>query len=383
MSTRRHHLDLAVAVAVVIAASGPMLACGQREPADERTDQVELQPVMADDDGLVAAVRGKYFATGDVKAQNIDVSSDNGVVTLAGYVPSEQVHQRAVSIAKEVDGVSRVDDRLQLRAEDGPSDNARTSRAADDAAGGWITTKILAQYYVNPQLKPWNIDVSTSQDGIVTLQGKVDTAGDRDEAVRIAKSTDGVKDVRNRLRAADVASTSGHTSANDVGAVVSDAWITTKIASRYFLDPDIKGRNIDIDTKDGMVVLKGTVGSYSARRQAVGIARQTDGVKEVRDELQVAASADRSTNTGRAASRAAGQVDDGWITTRIQSKYFLEGDVQGSQIDVSSRRGVVTLTGTVRTEQAKQSAVQLARDTDGVRSVRDRLTIKAADAGSR
>ena len=57
-----------------------------------------------DDDRVVAAVRSHYFTADQIKAQNIDVSSDQGVVTLKGRVASDDVRQRAVPIAKDVEG---------------------------------------------------------------------------------------------------------------------------------------------------------------------------------------------------------------------------------------------------------------------------------------
>src|SRR6185436_18759170 len=57
-----------------------------------------------------------------------------------------------------------------------------------------------SQYYLNPELKPWRIDVDTSSSGAVTLSGTVDSDSDRAEAVRIARATEGVTGVNNNLR---------------------------------------------------------------------------------------------------------------------------------------------------------------------------------------
>ena len=59
------------------------------------------------------------------------------------------------------------------------------------SAAGWITTKIQSQY-LHPGLKPWNIDVTTSPGGVVTLAGADRSDADRAEAVKIASATDGV-----------------------------------------------------------------------------------------------------------------------------------------------------------------------------------------------
>lgn len=379
-----------LALATVFSAAAFSVGCSDQDSRSDGSDnQAQLEPVMGtiDDDRIVAAIRADYFSANDVKAENIDVTSEQGVVTLSGAVPSDEVRQRAVTLARNADGVSTVNDRLQVQEDSTRSDRTDTASAqpSPEDSSGMVTTKILAQYYLNPQLKPWNIDVTTSRDGVVTLEGRIDNDKDREEAVRIAKSTDGVQDVRDRLRADDVAATAGTTAsaeASQLGTDLSDTWITTKIRSRFFIDPDIKARDISVDTKDGVVVLRGTVGSYSARRQAVSTARNTDGVHEVQDELRVDSAA-AGDPAGRA-SRAAGAVDDAWLTTSIQSKFFGETDLRSSGIDVSSRDGVVTLKGTVVSTEAKDSAVQLARDTDGVRTVRDQLTVRnVSDAQQR
>ncbi len=74
-----------------------------------------------------------------------------------------------------------------------------------------------------------------------------------------------------------------------------------KIQSKYFLDDDVRARNINVDTKDGMVNLKGSVESEGERQQAVSLARSTDGVTMVHDNLVV----DRGGNA-RARRHAAG-----------------------------------------------------------------------------
>jgi hypothetical protein len=64
------------------------------------------------------------------------------------------------------------------------------------------------------------------------------------------------------------------------------------------------------------------------------------------------------------------------LTAKIKSKMALDDSVKASSIDVHTTNGVVTLTGTVRSEAERTRAVQLARETQGVTSVTDRLTIR-------
>jgi hypothetical protein len=78
------------------------------------------------------------------------------------------------------------------------------------------------------------------------------------------------------------------------------------------------------------------------------------------------------------AANAAGDVlSDGQLTAKIKSKMALDDLVQARTIDVDSRDGVVTLGGRVRSDAERRRAVELARDTAGVKSVVDRLVVEA------
>jgi len=67
-----------------------------------------------------------------------------------------------------------------------------------------------------------------------------------------------------------------------------DAAITMKIQAKYADDDVVKGRNIDVDTVNGVVTLKGEVDTKRERDAAEQLARETSGVKRVIDELKVA-----------------------------------------------------------------------------------------------
>ena len=72
-------------------------------------------------------------------------------------------------------------------------------------------------------------------------------------------------------------------------------------------------------------------------------------------------SSGQAARTSTAAATASGAIDDTWITTTIRSKYFMDGDVQASRIEVDTRNGVVTLTGTAGSKEAKDAVPALTR----------------------
>jgi hyperosmotically inducible protein len=81
--------------------------------------------------------------------------------------------------------------------------------------------------------------------------------------------------------------------------------------------------------------------------------------------------------TAKAAGAVQRAVDDGALTAKIKSKMALDDQVRALDINVDTTGGVVTLRGHVRSEAERWRALQLARETSGVTSVKDELTIRS------
>jgi len=71
------------------------------------------------------------------------------------------------------------------------------------------------------------------------------------------------------------------------GEVVTDSWITTKISTDFVNEDTLKGSDINVDTKDHVVTLKGTVASAAGKTRAGEIAKTTKGVKRVVNTLTI------------------------------------------------------------------------------------------------
>jgi hyperosmotically inducible periplasmic protein len=158
----------------------------------------------------------------------------------------------------------------------------------------------------------------------------------------------------------------------------SDVGITTSVKSRLAADDTVKAYKIDVDTKEGVVTLTGEVSSQAAKETAVKIARSTDGVASVVDNLTISmAGADRGAGgaTAATAGRVGDVATDAMLTSSIKTKMLADANVGGLKIDVDTKDGVVTLTGNVKTAAERDAALRIARDTEGVKSVVDRLKI--------
>jgi hyperosmotically inducible periplasmic protein len=159
----------------------------------------------------------------------------------------------------------------------------------------------------------------------------------------------------------------------------TDAGISTSVKSRLAADDTVKAYRIDVDTKDKVVTLRGEVDTPAARDRAVEVARATSGVRDVVDVLKVApataATSGRADDAREAARDDRSTVGDAGITASIKTKMLADSTVGGLKINVDTTNGVVSLTGDVKSAAEKRRAVAIARETDGVKSVNDKLEI--------
>jgi len=175
-----------------------------------------------------------------------------------------------------------------------------TGNAVTDS---WVTMKIHSQFIPEDALEDSDIDVTTRK-GVVTLTGTVASLAGRDRAVAIAKATDGVKSVTNRLRVArerddDAVAATGAAAregaretkdaARGAGRAVSDGWLTSKVYADFIDEDALEGSDIDVDVNAAVVTLKGTVASQAGSDRAAEVARGIEGVKSVRNNLKVTA----------------------------------------------------------------------------------------------
>ena len=143
---------------------------------------------------------------------------------------------------------------------------------------------------------------------------------------------------------------------------MSDSWVTSKTKIALFADDRVKGRQVHVETKDGVVMLRGKVDSAEAKSTALEIAKGIEGVKNVKNELQVVAPAKRSEVA----------ADDKVVAKNVQSKF--KADPQLKNVKVEVNNGVVSLSGEVKSIDASAKASEVARSVAGVRSVKNDLT---------
>ena len=165
-----------------------------------------------------------------------------------------------------------------------------------------------------------------------------------------------------------------------VACAQSDAGITTAVKTKLAADSEVNASQVNVDTSKRVVTLTGTVDTQAAKTRAEQIASQTNGVVSVIDNLNVsettaAGPTTGTPTTGTPATESTSSFSDGMLTASIKTKLLADPTVGGLKINVDTANAVVTLTGNVKSQAEKDTAIRLARETDGVKDVNDQLTI--------
>lgn len=243
--------------------------------------------------------------------------------------------------------------------------------AAADTVGQNVTearqeTQIWTTYALSPYLRASDLKVSVHA-GKATLTGKVEEDVSRDLAKQIALGVTGIKEVENLL-VVEADYTPPARTERGFGDVVDDASITTAVKSKLLWSKHADGLTTDVDTRSGRVTLTGKADSGAAKDLAGRLARNTRGVVSVDNKL-VVAGAKPAGKAELAAIEAKHTVSDSWITTKVKSTFMYSSNVDGNDISVTTKDGVVTLSGTVDSGAERDLAVELAKNVRGVKAV--------------
>jgi osmotically-inducible protein OsmY len=233
-------LTIGICSLAVIATAG--LARAQ-STSPQMTDQaVTTAPqagATASDFDITTAVKTKLLADKTVGGSNIDVDTNNGIVTLTGPVETAAERAQAIKIAGHTHGVKRVVSKLTIETT-AKSNGSLVDKTENGAKKVGEETK--------------------------------DAAGKTVDAVKgtsgaVAKGTDNA--------------------ATKTGRVVADAEITSSVKTKLAADSGVHAMEVNVDTDHGVVTLTGSVRSAADKDAALRIARKTMGVKSVVDKLTV------------------------------------------------------------------------------------------------
>lgn len=301
------------------------------------------------DEDVTNVVEREFLYDHATSPNDIDVSTQEGVVTLEGRVPNILAKERAVRIAETVKGVRSVVDLVKVEPPKHRSDDE-------------IESDIERALFDDPATDSYEVSVAVDERH-ATLTGKVDSWTEKRLCEQVAKGVKGVTGVTNSISVS-------------YGEQRSDLEIKQDVAQALRWNPLVDDALVNVEVKDGTVSLTGTVGSAAEKRQARQ-AGWTRGVKFVEDSgLQVARWA-RDEDLRK--EKYVAKPDDE-IRKAVEAAFVHDPRVLSFDVNASVTGGVVTLRGVVDNLKAKRAAENDARNTVGVASVRNHVKVRPVES---
>ncbi len=201
--------------ALSLAGGLALSACTTGPTSDTATARATATPAKMSNSDLETRIKTALNGNEQLRAADlgVDADADKGTATLKGTVETEALRTQAVQLAKNAYAglvvtdkidvkpreISRTDYNEQKAAEERQRAKDRGETVGSSVDDAYIHTKIVAKLIGNTKTpeRKINVDVTNAQ---VTLRGMVETAEEKAEAERVAKDTDGVRRVINRLK---------------------------------------------------------------------------------------------------------------------------------------------------------------------------------------
>jgi hyperosmotically inducible protein len=221
-----------------------------------------------------------------------------------------------------------------------------------------IISSAQKSYVFKHNLKDDDIKIQ-SKDGVVTLTGSVSEESHKTLARETVAGVSGVKKVDNRL---DVKGQS-------LAAVNSDAWLITKVKTSLLFHRSVSATSTEVDAQDGVVTLQGDAASQAQKDLTTEYAKDVDGVKEIKNVMVVATPSEQAQTAGD-------KIDDASITGLSKMTLLYHRSTSGLNTSVTTKNGVVTLTGKAKNAAEKDLATKYVNDVNGVKSVKNQMIIE-------
>ena len=215
---------------------------------------------MRSDSEVERDVRDELKWDPDLNADDIAVTVKNGVVTLAGFVPSYADKFEAEAAAKRVAGVHAVANDLEVRLP-----------AIDERPDPDIARDAVAALKAELPISHDRIKVIV-KDGWMTLEGAVEWQYQKTTAENAVRRVKGVKGVTNVIA---------------VKPKVEPSELKRKIMEAFKRNAEVDANRITVEASGSEVILKGTVRSWIEREEAERVAWSAPGITKVEDRIVV------------------------------------------------------------------------------------------------
>jgi hyperosmotically inducible periplasmic protein len=198
-----------------------------------------------------------------------------------------------------------------------------------------------------------------SRDGDVILTGLVADNFDKELAQETLAGIPGVKNVDNKLEVKGEPPTAN-----------SDAWIRNKVKTTLLFHRSVYASTTDVDVKDGIVTLRGYAANKAQKDLTGEYAKDVIGVKDVKNEMTVAKTTKKNTQT------VGEKIDDASITAQVKMTLLYHRSTSAINTKVETNDGEVTLYGKAKNAAEKDLATKFVSDVNGVKDVKNRMTIE-------
>lgn len=204
-------------------------------PAPARAAAPQTAAVKPSDTTLDERIE-KRLDDSTLRRYDISVDVDMGVAKLTGTVATEADRRKATQLAT-VPGVARVENQLIV------------DQSVTRGTGGTMKSKAKE-------------GAEKTKDGAEKIADKTKAGAEK----VVEKTKEGL---------------------SKTGEVITDAWLTTRVKSKFVGEDLLKNSDINVDTNDHVVTLRGTVTSAAARARAIEQAKDVEGVHKVVDALTI------------------------------------------------------------------------------------------------
>lgn len=290
------------------------------------------------------------FIEMDVKADRqltgskVEVAVAGDLATLKGTALSLQQAERAVARAKATEGIRAVVNQLRI-----------VDPVAKDAV---LAERVQQRLAKSPALDAKRVMVSVDKRRAV-LRGQIGSWDEQELAREIATEIPGIKEVDNRLEVT-------------FDTVRTDAQIKAQLEYMIADDPLYAGITIDVQVKNGVVDLGGSVGSMSEKDQLVHRAHVT-GVTSIKtNDLAVSRELAMEGMSGKVPSEKA-------TLEALTAAIAAEPRLANSDIRAEMEKRVMKLLGHVPSEEARAVAESTARGLPGVTVVSNELQVRGGN----
>jgi osmotically-inducible protein OsmY len=247
------------------------------------------------------------------------ISVQDCVATVTGTVYSDSQRDMAISAIKQTPEVRKVDDEIKVDKTRGDRDDYVVGRTAapissdvsdrkdyvsdrkeeqnEHHSDKWIAVKVKSALAFHKDVSATHTDVNVLN-GVVTLSGTAKNEAQKELTEQYAKSTEGVRDVRNEIqvrddgapmavRDTDRRSTFAGDNGYSTGSKIDDSSITAKVKLQLAKHHSTSAMKTEVHTRDGIVEISGIAANSAEKELVTKLASGVAGVASVRNDMTV------------------------------------------------------------------------------------------------